>query len=202
MKKIRLGGRAVGSNGGFSLIEMLVAMGIFMIFTGVIISSYVGIVKALRGAEEYRVLYAESRHVFDVVTDVARNSTIYTSGDVVCNEVGFMANEMEFCYKDGLKRVRFYYDDGKLNMNEEVRPNLNQDFSAPDGVEFYSDEVRVTNFNFYVWPKKNPFSYDQANLANLFHPKVTFVATFEKDNPKGGVYELDLQTSVSLRTYN
>lgn len=214
--------------GGFTLIEMLVAMAIFMVFTGIMITSYMSIVKALNGAEEYRILYAEARHIFDVMTDSARGGVVYPEERFPCNAEFsatdsssvvkvVLANskfapretELEFCAKDGLNKVKFTFDDvsedGGLVMTEYTRSNLDENFIGKE-VDLYSDEVRVTSFSFYVWPLKNPFSsenFGSSNLANTFHPKVTFSAVFEKDNPRGGdPFELQLQTTISLRTYN
>ena len=199
--------RKLGSRGGFSLIEMLVAMAIFMLFTGVLITSYAGVIRSLRGAEEYRVLYSEARHVFDVLTDTARSGTIFSPD---CNDLdnGFASPKvmaLEFCSKDRLSKTRFEYvaagagDERQLVMTEFVRGKVEDSFVEQE-VELYSDEVRVTDFAFYVWPLRDPFAVGaEAELANLFHPKVTFIATFEKDSSKSGVYELDLQTSVCLR---
>ena len=93
---------------GFSLIEMLIAMAIFVLFTGVILTSYLGIVKALRNAEDYRILYSEARHVFDVITDTARNYKIdYGSGAFV-NPV----KNITFLSLDGGEKINFTYNDG------------------------------------------------------------------------------------------
>ena len=188
---------------GFSLIEMLVAMAIFVLFTGILLTSYMGVVKALNGAEEYRILYAESRHVFDVLTDRARNATIFTDESVDFGN-GAM-NELSFYSKDGLSKVTFKHDkDGrKLIMKEGTKWTKDDGDFVEKEVELHSDEISVADFNFYVWPLKNPFLYkNYDDLNSVFHPKVTFSATFEKDSPKGDVFELDLQTSVSLRIYN
>ena len=256
--ELRLGksllSESCGTSGGFSLIEMLVAMAIFMVFTGILISSYIGIVKALQGAEEYRVLYADARHVFDVITETARNSTIYPKENFPCNNDdpnSFKGEELrrklaespftnpltslEFCSKDGLTKTVFKYEEGtgrnavkgivgeselmsrgmgdkeigstgKLIMEKLSRTSVNSPFGSPEETKLYSDSIRITGFNFYVWPLKDPFavsSYgDSKDLSNLFQPKVTFAATFERDNSKGGTYSIDLQTSVSLRVYN
>lgn len=180
----------VRSNKGFSLIEMLVAMAIFVIFTGLLVNSYMGIVKALRVTEEQRIIYSEARHVFDVLIEEARNSTIYSDG---CSPTG-----REFCSVEKGKVV-FDYDE-----YQDVLKIKRGDFSAE---ALHSDEIKITYFKTYVWPAQNPFKVPIDNLdiyldANLYQPKVTFVATFEKVDPSGKIDSYDLQTSVSLRTYN
>lgn len=171
---------------GFSLIEMLVAMAIFVIFTGILINSYMGIVGSLRSAEENRILYSEARHVFDVLTEESRNSTVY-GGDCEGGDFG-SSDSIEFCSGDGQSNVVFKYDkmEGGLYM---------------DGKRLHSEGVKVTHFNFYVWPNENPYSSESLSVEGRFQPKVTFVATFEKEDSRGSLMTYDLQTSVSLRIY-
>jgi len=167
---------------------MLVAMAIFVIFTGLLMNSYIGIVKALRVTEEQRIMYSEARHVFDVLTEEARNATIYGA----CNPTG-----LEFCSVEGI--VRFIYDE-----NQEVLKIEREGVAAE---ALHSDEIKITDFKTYVWPGESPFIVPTENVEsylneNLYQPKVTFVATFEKVAPSGKIESYDLQTSVSLRTYN
>lgn len=200
---VRKFGRELGSKKGFSLIEMLVAMAIFMLFTGVLLTSYLGIVKALRNAEDYRILYSEARHVFDVITDTARNYKInYETTGFAMNSV----KTIEFLSLNEMKKIRFDAANG-LVMTEFECTDANigvddVDFCPQNEVKLYSDEVAIKNFSFYVWPLKDPFAYGGFQIANNFQPKVTFSAIFEKESAGGQTYEMELQTSVSLRNYN
>ena len=202
---------------GFSLVEMLVAMAIFVMFTGILISSYLGIVKALRGEEENRILYSDARHVFDVLTEESRNSTIYSGGAATagaaagvaaeCNLYGFdVGDSVEFCSNDGKSKVQFKYADEALYLSKyekkEVEGLVKEDFIKINEEKLHSDEVKMTHFDFYVWPKENPYSLEGVPVVGMFQPKVTFVATFAKDDAGGGILEYNLQTSVSLRIYN
>lgn len=193
--------------------EMLVAMAIFVMFTGILISSYLGIVKALRGEEEHRILYSEARHVFDVLTEESRNSTIYSggvtgaAGATECNLYGFdVGDSIEFCSNDGKSKVEFKYADDVLYLSKyekkEVVGLVKEDFIKISEEKLHSDDVKMTHFDFYVWPKENPYSPEGVPVVGMFQPKVTFVATFAKDDMKGGILEYNLQTSVSLRIYN
>ena len=175
------------SKRGFSLVEMLVAMAIFVIFTGLLINSYMGIVKALRATEDQRIVYSEARHVFDVLTEEARNATIYGGDYGDCQP-----NGMEFCSEKG--KIVFIYDE----VNDGLKIDRHGDGF---GEALHSDEVKITRFDAYAWPTENPFGIE-ADLNRLYQPKVTFVATFEKVEPMGKVSSYDLQTTVSLRTYN
>ena len=194
LSTIRDRARSARSEKGFSLIEMLVAMAIFVIFTGLLINSYMGIVKALRVTEEQRIVYSEARHVFDVLTEEARNATNYGGVYGDCNP-----NGLEFCSAEG--KVTFVYDEYQ-DVLKIIRGGAFKE-------ALHSDEIKITSFRTYVWPEASPFvippdgeDFDEYLKKNLYQPKVTFVATFEKVEPSGKINSYDLQTSVSLRTYN
>lgn len=192
--------RRLGARDGFSLIEMLVAMAIFVLFTGLILNSYLGVVRGLRVAEEYRVLYSEARHSFEVMTDLARNSRYYNEDGVqdggVCSDA---ADEFSFYAKDGSKRSTVCYSGAaeKLYIHEKVSGEV---FSEYD---LHAENVFVKDFEVYVTPSENPYGKDyNFSLGTYFHPKVTLVVIFARENAQGVVNEVKLQTSVSSRVYN
>lgn len=211
-------------NKGFTLVEMLVAIGIFSIFMGVLMTSYMSIVKGLRGAEEYRQLYADSRHVFDTILENARNSTVYGACNSVSDE-GFGSsdlNTLSFCSTDGGKKVTFEYtapvvvessDDsdgedsvdeiGTLTMTTEEKANLLVDesgYAFPEESVLNSDGVSISSFSFRVFPTNDPFSSKYDGIP--YQPVVIVQATFEKESVSGSTYSMPLQTAISLRTYN
>lgn len=211
---------------GFTLVEMLVALGIFSVFMGVLITSYISLVKGFRGTEDYRVLYADARNVFDTVIEHARNSTVY--GD--CNDIsdgGFIddLSTLSFCSTDGVKKVTFVLEEesndvlsglevtDEQNLNEEsARKNLKMvveeidnplmglGYSDSDTTILNSDSVNIKNFSFKVFPKTDPF-LGVYNDVSSYQPVVIIDATFEKVSASGSTYSLPLHTAISLRTY-
>jgi len=61
---------------GFTLIEVLVALTIFIIFITNISSSYLYIAKSQREANLIREIYSDTRYVFNLIADEARAKTI------------------------------------------------------------------------------------------------------------------------------
>jgi prepilin-type N-terminal cleavage/methylation domain-containing protein len=61
---------------GFTLIEVLIAITIFMIFITSISSAYLDIAKSQREANVVRAMYSEVRYVFDLIGQEARSKTI------------------------------------------------------------------------------------------------------------------------------
>jgi len=65
-----------GLRKGFTLIELLISLVIFVIFMGVVASSFVSIVRAQKETNEIRKMYAEVRAFVDLVSEEARLGTI------------------------------------------------------------------------------------------------------------------------------
>lgn len=207
--------KKVSSKSGFTLVEMLIAMGIFVAFTGVLIGSYTSIVRSQREANEYRIMYSESRKVFETVIAYFRDgmidygaypdqSPIPSGGEVSQNR------EIKLISKDGRNRMEIFY-----NQNEGVISLQNsrlQNGDAAGGLNYTPEEildlnnpnlVKVTNFRIFVTPFVDP--YDLKNVQNnsiQFQPKITIYANFSREFGNGKSYQMDLQTSISSRIYS
>ena len=193
---------------------MLVAMAVFVMFTGVLITSYMGIVRSMRATDDDRDLYSEARSVFDVLLQESRKGTLYAGGVGDCNLYGFdFGDVIEFCSPDGTRKVAFTYRDDSIYLSEyekkKVEGLVKDDYVKLSEEKLHSDAVNVAHFDYYVWPKENPYGLEGVDVSSMFQPKVTFVATFERDGADSSVggadsdaTSYDLQTSISLRTYN
>ncbi len=193
---------------GFTLIEILVAMSVFVLFLGVLINSYMGIVRSQRDADFNRILYMEARNVFEVVVQELRDGMI----DYAFYLNNFPAggqNSILLVSKDLSKKVEIKYDEGDVLIGEvEISDDKNfiniKNLNVGEG-EFVvlNDRISVKELKFYVSPLIDPYDDDYV-FCDLyqFHPKITVYAEFEKD--RGGREPIDfyLQTTVSSRIYN
>jgi prepilin-type N-terminal cleavage/methylation domain-containing protein len=102
--------KKIKSKRGFTLIEMLIAMSVFVMFMGVVIQSYLGIVRSQQETNEYRVMYSEARYIFDKFSDEVRNGNIYYK-DLDLNE-----KKLVLISSDGNRAVKFSYDKDKNNL--------------------------------------------------------------------------------------
>lgn len=203
------------SNKGFTLIEMLIAMAIFISFTGVLIGSYTSIVTAQRDANEYRIMYSEARKVFETLILELRDSVVYYERVGGFYEDAGVDGERSFFFiaKDGNKISQVIYDTGLGQVS--VKYSHLQDVTKLDNslTVTFTDKntavlndpklVKITNFRIYVTPQFNP--HDPKNVENdgvQFQPKVTIYANFKRTFANEKSYEMDLQTSVSSRVYN
>lgn len=187
-------------NKGFTLIEMLVAMSIFVIFIGVLIGSYTDIVKSQQEANDYRVLYSDARRVFDKLTEEIRGSAVYYPSK--SNTYYTNVNEsLRLVSLDGQREVVFEYDseEGELWYGEAVKL-VGEEYILMGGGD---SRISVSGFNVFVSPVDDPYKEENVFADGIqFQPKVTVFATFEMERRKGGSpYSVDLQTTVSSRFY-
>ncbi len=176
---------------------MLIAMSVFVMFMGVVIQSYLGIVRSQQETNEYRVMYSEARYIFDKFSDEVRNGNIYYK-DLDLNE-----KKLVLISSDGNRAVKFSYDKDKNNLNfSEVVRKDGDIFSNPTSYQLNTDRIKIKDFYVYVTPSADP--YNPENVANnslQYQPKVTVFATFEKEFSGGKTLDLDLQTTISSRSY-
>jgi|GEM_PF-1328077 len=77
---------------GFTLVELLVSIAIFVIFLGVISLSYIGIIRSQRQANQVRAMYSDVRSFMEALSEDMRLGTI----DYDCYEVnGSLTNSCE-----------------------------------------------------------------------------------------------------------
>lgn len=191
--------------GGFTLVEMLIAMSIFVIFVGVLIGSYSSIVRSQQEANDYRVMYSEARRVFDTITMELREGIVdYGNTNYRCgfNEFSGGVGELMLVAKDGVKTL-FYYDDNEQVVRLSKGHNPGEDAILEDAVALHSAELKVTEFKMYVYPVVDPYDPQYVfNDALQFQPMVTVFAKFEKEKGDGIPYTVDFQTTISSRIYN
>lgn len=202
---------------GFTLIEMLVAMSIFVIFMGVVVQSYLSIITSQREANEYRAMYSEARAIFDKFSDEVRNGVISYSemGAIGGTDLGAGVQKRLVLFSpDQTRAVVFEYEEvsgdvedfensfGKINFGEFEITDDGANFSKKDAYSLNSDRVNVKDFKMYVSPLDDPFK--AKNVMNddvQFQPKVTVFARFSKEVVAGRKVEFDLQTTISSRSY-
>ncbi len=187
-------------NKGFTLIEMLVAMSIFVIFIGVLISSYTDIVKSQQEANDYRVLYSDARRVFDKLTEEIRGSAVYYPSESSTYYTN-VNESLRLVSLDGQREVVFEYygEEGELWYGEAVGA-VGNEYSL---IGSEDSRVSVSEFNVFVSPVDDPYKEENVFADGVqFQPKVTVFATFEMERRKGGdPYSVDLQTTISSRFY-
>lgn len=89
---------------GFTLIEVLVALTVFMIFMISIISSYLDMSRAQREAMAVREVYSEIRYVFNLIAEEARLGTIDYSCYSTASSLDNFEGEQRFFYNENSEK--------------------------------------------------------------------------------------------------
>lgn len=194
---------------GFTLVELLISMAIFMVFTGILINSYGHLVRTQQRSNEYRILYSEAREVFDGMVQELRENAVDYGYNSQCGAVnGFNGpvSELFLISKDAAIRTKLSFDEEKkalFKFIENVKDQTDLVFAEENGVRLSSEKVEIEKMQFFVSPKINPYSRDNFSVQMArFHPKVTVFATFKTIGTGEEAFSFNLQTTVSSRFYN
>lgn len=198
---------------GFTLVEMLISMAIFMTFTGILISSYTGIIRSQRDANLYREMYVQGRQVMETLVQELRDGMV-DYGTINPPNSGFKTmsdGEIYLISRDGATKTHVTYgeDTVKLIKSRLVlgnQPAIDAVYAPDINPILLNDakSVKVTKFRIYYSPKIDPYDPKNVNYGtSQFQPRVTIYAEFTKDlGPNREPYVMDLQTTVSSRVYN
>ena len=179
------------SQGGFSLIELIVAFGIFFIVAGSASWLFVEAVKAQKRTLAYQQVLDNVSYVMEYMSRTLRmakkdttgncvnktGGTILANYEVIPNGIRFL-NYRDICQEFYLQGIRLKEKKYKNETRGQVETDL----------ELTSSKISVARFNIYVW------GWDQGD--NL-QPKVTIY--LESKERLEGVPLIMIQTSVSQR---
>jgi len=185
----------IKNNGGFSLVEMLVAVGIFMSIMTIAISSLISIIGANKKAQAIK---STIDSVTFVLEDISRDMRIGT--DYKCSSDGVsFTNSDNVCilgtpfvrYTNSLGNQITYKFDNSILTKEDSASGIIVDLISQDS------DVNITNMKFYVIGAENEIAPLQSNRTQ---PR-TIITISGLISVKGSDDSLfNLQTSISQRT--
>lgn len=174
------------STKAFTLIELLIAITIFMLFLGIVSGSYLTLVSANRNANETQKLYREVRLVFDTLAEKIRSGVL----DYSCIDPALAATEGP-CLEDinqpskrtmrvldsaGTTRTRLSFKNGQLRESRETRDSPNSAWIVESDALPLITTADISDLTFTIFPHKNP--YAQGNAADdalQYQPTVTII---------------------------
>jgi prepilin-type N-terminal cleavage/methylation domain-containing protein len=211
---------------GFTLIEVLVAITIFMIFITSVSSAYLDIAKSQREANAVRAVYSEMRYIFDLIGSEVRSKTVdygcpgsvasqtaTSAGCVKLNGVS-KSNYIALVDNEGTQRTIFLVEDDlqdekkKLYYYKEQKDLETFVWNRVEGfengyTEIVLKNIEINNFVFEASPLVDPFDPNNIGCGAIqFQPAVSIYTTIKSANEQAGNFELDLQTTISSRVYN
>lgn len=214
---------------GFTLIEVLVALTIFMIFIVSITRSYLDIAQSQRESNAVREIYSEMRYIYSLISEEARSKTIdygcpassdtqgdsFVSQSSACSDLMNVErqNYLALISGDGTQRTVFKIEDD-LTTGEKAFFIAKENFTGvtwepAEGhrqntfVQLELNYVKINGFEFGIAPLADPFA--SANVACgpvQFQPSVSIYSSIEGKQRNVSNFKLDLQTTISSRVYN
>ncbi len=212
------------SRRGFTLIELMIAIVIFVSFLILVSNSFIGIIRAQVAANEVRQMYGELRGFVDFVNgemregrvdyfcyrqDLIQNLDFNQASLVRCADVATLTidagNNLRTISKDGLMSSVIRFVPGGSGNSGTVQV---QKFRNSDGVwapesgyegfkEFAFGNLDIRNLRFDIYPQADPAA-DTADLSTQLQPMVEMSMTVASTNPSVN-FDLQFQTMITSR---
>ncbi len=208
------------SKKAFTLIELVISLGIFMIFSSAVISSFLALTQSTTKANLNREQVSEANQVFEYIEAIAKENSIDYSYLSTTQQTPTTQN-YAFISADKLTRnlIRSVCPTSsstqeefcQISSNRSTRNNISQEFITDKSLwtPLHSSNLRVIRFNITNFPTESPFTTDEPiERQNQFQPithitlnlarnnQSTFQESLQATNP------IILQTSISSRSYN
>ncbi|MEZ4087562.1 MAG: type II secretion system protein [Candidatus Gracilibacteria bacterium] len=210
---------------GFTLIELMISIVIFVIFLGIVSQSYISIVRAQRRANEIRKMYSDVRIALDYISEEVRLSSIdyacYEGTGTNCEGViqgtlfGGSTDHLALVRQGGTEKTFVKLDDeGHLVVKRLIRQE-GEYVPAPGYetgyVSLTGDNVVFDHLSFSIFPDLNPYSNENipgtdtpiyADNGTQFQPKVGVYMSASSPEGSAIEFDFDFQTTISSRVYS
>lgn len=205
-------------NSGFTLVEILIAMGIFMMAVLLISGIYVAFSKSQARAKAAQTLLNNSQYTLEIMAREIKNSEIFdynpnnsggSCGLVSCCDY-YIGSDYESCIllkKESGQLFAFVADLGTENKLYYVVPPGTSYVADPweDDAQASTqllgpvlNDVSLDSLDFVLSPSTDPFSNSGPNVQ----PKITIsMATTYYSDQEISQVSYNLQTTVSSRIY-
>lgn len=188
---------------GFTLVELIISIAVFMIFIGIATSSYAPLVKANKTANETQKIYRETRFVTDAISREIKTGALDYSCidqnkiDALClgNQGKEIKRTIAIISPDGTMRTLFKFDTTNKNVliMRQTRLSAALPWSAGEWEQLSSDILKMEDMSFSFFPEKNPYESKNAGADALqWQPSVSIMV-------KTNGY--DFRTTYSSRVY-
>ncbi|MBI4262111.1 type II secretion system protein [Candidatus Uhrbacteria bacterium] len=186
---------------GFTLIEILVSLGIFIIAIGILGQIFSAVMRTQRVILTQQKLIEEARNILDTLVDEVRRGSIdyqaYGAASPSTSDI------LRLIGRDGTLMVTRSTDATACGFGGDVSCILVRRGNGSVGV-MTSPAVYVTSLQFLIDPPRDPFTVDPGTLLypTNIQPRVTIILTIDSGDPVfRGSMPLTVQTSVTTRTY-
>ena len=174
------------SNFGFTIIELVVSVGVFAIAISSILGVYISVQRLNQESTALQAIQQNVRFITEDITKMVRNGAIdYQAygGNIPNNPTSLYLID-----QDG-NNVRIYQSGDGLTIEK-----------GGASAAFTGREVKVSNFRIYILPDRNPFLASTPN-GKRDQPSVTLSILFESNtNPRTKI-QIPFQITVATKQY-
>lgn len=205
---------------GFTLLELVISLGIFMIFTTAVISVFLSLTQSTTKANLNREQVSEANQIFEYIESIAKENAVDYSYLATAQQSNLLQT-YAFITPNGLNRFLIKSECPSLSQSDSnfctissstsSRSNISQEFIL-DGTlwaPLHSTDLKITKFEIKNFPEFSPFTTDEPiKRQNQFQPLTHITLNLGRNNTDTYREALTrsnpiiLQTSFSSRSYN
>lgn len=175
---------------GFTLVEMLVTVGVFAIVSVVTSSIFINVNNLQQQTGNLQRLQNEGRYLLEKMAKEIRGRELSYGSVGFAN--GGLTSSLDFKVDElgDSMSIRFDNENKKILISvNEVEETLN------------SDQVEIKDLKFKVSPQSDPYS-QAATSSEAMQPRVTiYMKISNKGVPERYLKNLELQTTISSKVY-
>ena len=197
-----------GNAAGFTLAEIVIATGVFVIISGIVLSIYFPVIKIQKRSIEYSRLQQEVQIIFEIMAKDVRGKNIFygyqqyadTGGPDPAGEA-HLALRVNGATAGNYDYAVYCLSNSKVYvLRRQDSSTAPADCSSTDPLEFApitASDVVITELQFFIKPQTNPF---QQGAPDVRQPRVTVVLTAQKDMGAGSSpVTIHTQTTIPQR---
>jgi type II secretory pathway pseudopilin PulG len=196
-------------NSAFTLVEMLMAITIFMIFMGFAMGSYLRFQALQREAALTRTVILELESAMSVMVDAVKQNVVDYDSYSFFNPVSLGSskvlegNRLALLDPNSGEQTVFFWDkDAGLLTEQRFTSDGSPKAGFIEALPLHSDLVDASLVSFEIFPTKNPYDSEFVFDDELqFQPHVSIDIEFTSLGRIRDTISLDLHTSVTSRFY-
>ncbi len=221
----------INKNPAFTLIELLIAITVFSIFIAFSMTAFSVFHRVQQDSATSRDVMFQIDDAMNIITEAVKENKIYYDEYDCSNSLGtktlltnfdlnisLRANILTaYCLDDyidpsslvlisldGLERIVFTWDSDEesLTMQKFALNDSGDDWDElSDLLKLHSDSVNVTNVDFRIFPKLDPYDFRNNEAEDFYQPNVKVEMTFETPGQAKPSIILDFETTITSRVY-